>query len=111
MKGYWLNSCTGEYRAVVDHALDLQMRGWSERHGFVREDLLLAAMEEGFIRVRQHRFFVTFEYTVPSVKACESIVAFMNETRLYQRADRLRFNNLRTGRTVEASWKELGRKI
>lgn len=129
-KGFWLNSRTDKFFEVIDHALALQSKDVKKyglpstavkRIGEIvkkkltpdekRKRLLLAAMDKGFIRVRQRKAMTTLEFTAPISKALPAIFTFMNTSKLHQHQSNLRLTNLKENVMVDISWKEFKNKI
>jgi hypothetical protein len=123
--GYWFNAKTGKYWKITEHLTSLSNKGFLEASGLstlaqeaVRKELaapespekranvLKSAMAGGLIRVRAHRFDVSFEYTIKSKDALWGIYEFMQNTKLYQLVDNMRISNARANDTVDITWKE-----
>lgn len=116
-EGAWINSLTGAYCWVNDHAVWLQRPGNAAALGLPdtvieelglpllgvtgssRKTILLAAMGHGLVRVRGHGNSVTFESTLPWVQAIMGSLRFMDEN--LGPAMLCRFNDLMTGNSVE----------
>lgn len=117
-EGAWINSITGRYGWVDEHARWIRRPGNAEDLGLPEEviealgqlpwDLtpfaertivLYQVMEAGFIRARGHGSHVTFEFTVPWMQAVHGAQRFMQEN--FGPSMTARFSDLGTGGTIE----------
>lgn len=118
-EGAWINSLTGDYCWVDDHARWLR-RSPSEAAGLGLPDDVIAelgeigwditplaervivlhkAMEAGFIRARGHGAYVTFEFSIPWERAVRGALRFMTEN--FGPSMTCRFNSLSTNQTIQ----------
>lgn len=126
-EGAWINARTGKFAWIDEHARWIQretnakalglpdsvyaniktMR--ADFNGDGREGILAAVMNAGFIRMRGHGSYWTFEFTMATVdalKACEKFLAAMAGP-----MTQCRFNNLRTGEAIEMPYAEFQEKM
>ena len=121
MEGYWLNSKTGKYFEIHEHAqwlLDLKnfkkiglpaelfQKIKSKDFDKDRLEILFAAMNAGLIRIRSHGNYIAFEFTIKSKDAIESIHEFLLAEELAGPYSDLTINNLRTGETIMLKYNE-----
>jgi hypothetical protein len=96
-EGAWINAQDTTYCWITEHASWIQNPENARRLGVSRETyediksipwdfngpgrkaILLRAMAEGFIRVRGHESYVTFESTLPTEEALRAALPFMSE--------------------------------
>jgi hypothetical protein len=125
MKGYWLDSKTCRYWEIVEHYIAIESDagrfGLSQeaqdqiaeivRMGLPRnrkrKRLLLIAMDEGLIRVRQHKDFVTFEHRIEDERAVRAIHTFLEDSGLHRCQDKMRISNLLARASRSLTWSEL----
>jgi hypothetical protein len=121
-QGAWINAHTGHWSYIDEHANWAKRPGNLERIGLPvsvweairaipndqgenRKTILLAMMVAGGIRMRGHVDFITFEFTVDSdvaIRACREVL-----TQIAGPLTLCRFNNLATGKTIEANYDSL----
>jgi Protein of unknown function (DUF3293) len=125
-EGAWINSKTGKFEWVDEHALFMQ-KGQGKAlglpdsvyekikdmhwdfNGVGREEILATVMKAGFIRMRGHGNYWTFEFTISSGDALWSCLEFLMS---YAGPFTLcRFNNLRTGETIEMPYSEFAKEM
>lgn len=116
-EGAWINSKTGDYRWIDEHARwiqnprhamelglsdgtieDLGKISWDFNQGG-RKAILLMAMDQGLVRARGHGSYTTFEHTIPTEDAVLGVRNFM-AAHLGPHMT-CRFNHLGTGASVE----------
>lgn len=116
-EGAWINAKTGQFAWVDEHSRFIQRKddalaiGLPERvyeiirdmkwdfNGEGREQILATAMKFGFIRMRGHGAYWTFEFTIKSEDALWACLEFLMNFAGPQ--TQCRFNNLRTGESIE----------
>ena len=115
IEGYWI-SPEGNFREVVEHFREIKddpgaFRFSAERvskwtHEKDREKALIAAMKKGFIRVRGHRQYTTFELwkmtdsAMSHMKRLDDKVAFFEE-------EEVRIHELSTHKHWNGTMREL----
>lgn len=125
-EGAWINSKTGKFEWVDEHALFMQ-RGQGKAlglpdsvyekikdmhwdfNGVGREEILATVMKAGFIRMRGHGNYWTFEFTISSGDALWSCLEFL--TNYAGPYTTCRFNNLRTGETIEMPYSTFAKEM
>jgi hypothetical protein len=126
-EGAWINTQTGAWSWVTEHAswiqkpenaqsIGLPVGAYSrlaaipwDFNGPGREAILLTVMNAGFIRMRGHGAVVTFEFTIPLETAIQAVAPFMAQH--FGPMTGCRFNDLHTGRSFGANYEELGHLI
>ena len=115
-EGAWINTATGEYRWLDEHARWLQRPGnaaslgvpgdvieelgqipW-DFNGSGRKAILMMAMDQGLIRARGHGTSITFEFTIPWEQAIRGALRFVDVN--LGPAMTCRFNCLSNGQSV-----------
>jgi hypothetical protein len=126
-EGAWINVNTGKFEWVDEHAswikreLNAEAIGLPKRiyqkimdmdwdfDGPGRAEILYEVMKGGFIRMRGHGSYWTFEFTCDSYKALWCCLDFlMNYAGPYTNC---RFSNLRTRESIELSFNEFQRTM
>lgn len=119
MEGYWLNAKNGKYKGVHEHANFLQDPNNVKKIGlssrFVKEtkgldwikdrpEILIAAMNEGLVRIRGHGNLISFEFTYDTRKVLHAVEDFLDKVFLAGPMSTLRFNNIRTHESIDISY-------
>jgi hypothetical protein len=123
-EGYWIQASTCRWYRVTDHADDIRrpdfarLLGLSEAvvhqlaamprrepNGPERRAILLTAMSQGLIRVRGHGPTVTFECTLPLMKAVLVSRPFMAAN--FGPFTEARFNQLPEGPSLTMTYQDL----
>lgn len=121
-EGAWINSRTGQFAWITEHASWIQDRKNAESVGLNdvaynklkdlkwdfdgngRAEILAIAMNAGLIRMRGHGAYWTFEFTAPTSTALWSCLSFLND--FAGPYTTCRFNNLRTHEQTAMSYQE-----
>lgn len=121
-EGAWISAKDGKFAWVDEHARFIQRKedamaiGVPEKvfdkiremkwdfNGEGREQILATVMEAGFIRMRGHGSFWTFEFTMASEKALWACFDFL--LNFAGPFTQCRFNNLRTGETIDMTFQD-----
>ena len=122
-EGAWINAHTGAWNWITEHASWIQnlenarSLGMTEAvhaelaaiprdfNGPGRREILRVAMDAGFIRVRGHGEYVTFEFTLPPSVAIRAALPFMALN--FGALTGCVFTNLTVGTSLGLSYKEL----
>jgi len=121
-EGAWINGKTGKFAWITEHAswvkdpenarsigvpesvIEKIQSLRSDFNGKGREEILATVMQAGFIRMRGHGSFWTFEFTMPSEEALWACMSFLQD--FAGPFTQCRFNNLRTGETIDTPFQE-----
>ena len=121
-EGYWLNARTGRYLLIHEHARCISKKEKADAVGLSealyerldglhwrrdRLQILLTAMEDGLVRVRDHDDVTTFECTLPLHEVVPTADRFLDETGLAGATSRLLLNDLRRRRSLSVRRREL----
>ena len=119
-EGCWINAKTGQFFWIDEHAtwmkneLNAHSIGLPKKvyekimgmnwdfNGPGRAEILATVMNAGFIRMRGHGSFWTFEFTIKSSDALWSCLEFLDN--FAGPMTQCRFNNLRTGEAIEVPY-------
>ena len=121
-EGAWINSVNGQFAWVSEHASWIQKEENAQKVGLShdvwlrikdmrwdfngggRAEILAIIMSAGFIRMRGHGSYWTFEFTIKTYDALWACLSFLVD---YAGPYTMcRFNNLRTGEQIEKGFKE-----
>ncbi len=122
-EGAWINGATKAYAWITEHASWIKVPENARKlempeeaiqrligmpwdfNGPGRLSILLVAMDQGFIRVRGHGAYCTFEHTLPQANAIWASLPFMAEN--FGPLSYCRFTNLESTETLEISYTDL----
>ena len=126
-EGAWINARTGKFSWITEHASWIKNRANAESIGVPstvsdkiatmdadfdgegRAEILATVMKAGFIRMRGHGSFWTFEFTMESEPALWSCLEFL--TNFAGPYTSCRFNNLRTGETIDMPFQDFAKEM
>ena len=115
-EAFWLNSKTGTWFSVDEHALwiaesdNISRIGLPKRHSKIIEDLdpiiyrievLIVAMEGGLVRIRKQITRVSVEFTGPTPKILPAVVNFLQEANINDPSIVISIRNLRQKKGME----------
>ena len=121
-EGAWINAKTGQFAWIDEHASWIKRELNAEGIGLPkktyqkimemdwdfdgpgRAEILAEVMKAGFIRMRGHGSYWTFEFSINSYEALWACLDFL--TNYAGPQTQCRFNNLRTGESIELSYTE-----
>ena len=124
-EGWWLNSKTGKYSPIHEHADWLSDLDNARKIGISEQtikkikklspvvdriEILTLAMNDSLIRIRNHKHFTTFEFTVATVPVLWAIYIFGKKIH-FNNLSIIYIANLRTKENFETDWKNFVNKM